>query len=62
MKHLIGATSRTRIEIRKIAASFLLAMTAVFKLSHYVTALGRKNSRHREARSDLQLFISIEKM
>ena len=32
----------------KIAASFLLAMTAVLKLALFVKALGYKNSRHRE--------------
>ena len=54
----LGATSRTRIEIRKIAASFLLAMTAIFMLSPFVAAMGNKNSRHREERNDLHLFLS----
>jgi len=33
-----------------------LAMTTIFTLSPFVAALGHKNSRHREERSDLQLF------
>mgnify|MGYP000173911751 CR=1 FL=1 len=49
-----GVTSRSRHKIRKIAASFLLAMTASFMLSLYVTAIGNKNSCHREERSDLK--------
>ena len=56
--NLLGVTSPTRIEIRKIAASFLLAMTAIFMLSPFVAAMGNKNSRHREERSDLHLFLS----
>jgi len=40
----------------KIAA-LSLAMTTIFTLSPFVAALGHKNSRHREERSDLQLFI-----
>ena len=35
-------------------------MTAVFMLAPYVTALGHKNSCHREERSDLHLFIAAE--
>ena len=54
------ATSQPRIEIRKIAASFLLAMTAIFMLSPFFTAMGNKNRRHREERSDLHLFISLK--
>ncbi len=54
----MGATSRVRIEIRKIAASFLLAMKAILMLSPFVAAMGNENSRHREERSDLHLFLS----
>ena len=39
------------------AAAAGLAMTTIFTLSPFVAALGHKNSRHREERSDLQQFI-----
>ena len=45
-------------EIRKIAASFLLAMTTVLRLTPSATAMGNKNSRHREERSDLHSLIN----
>jgi hypothetical protein len=49
----LGVSSQTHKEIRKIAASFLLAMTTVFMVTLSVTDLGHKNSCHREERSDL---------
>jgi len=60
VNELAGATSQTCMEIRKIAASFLLAMTAISMLSPFFTAMGNKNSRHREERSDLHLFLSLK--
>ncbi len=33
-------------------------MTAIFMLSPFVAAMGNKNSRHREERSDLHLFLA----
>ena len=42
-------------KIMKIAA-LAIAMT-IFTLPPFVAALGHKNSRHREERSDLQLFV-----
>ena len=35
-------------------------MTAIFMLSPFFTAMGNKNSRHREERSDLHLFIFLK--
>ena len=40
------------------AAAAGLAMTAIFMLSPFVAGMGNENSRHREERSDLHLFLS----
>jgi len=54
---IYGRNQSIAKKIMKIAA-LALAMTTIFMLSPFVAALGHENSRHREERSDLQLFFA----